>query len=128
MKKKNSMLTVALAALTGAAGTVATAGVAAAQSAPTPPPTVTTQWRGAPQTNEEDCQFKVNGRIHYDAFSIEQDAPGTANDQDYSGSFARRAFIGVEGRFTQQWRYNVKFDLAPSASNNLDEVRLDDAY
>ena len=120
MKKNITLASAALAALTGVIGAAATVDTAEAQA--------TTSWSGAPRTREEDREFKVNGRMQYDAFSIEQDAPGAANDADYSGSFMRRAFIGVEGRFTQNWRYNVKFDLAPSASNNLDEVRLDDAY
>lgn len=120
MQRKSALTTAALAALAGAIGGVATIETAEAQA--------TMSWSGAPRTREEDREFKVNGRIHYDAFSIEQDAPGEANDIDYSGSFARRAFIGVEGRFTRNWRYNVKFDLSPSASNNVDEVRLDDAY
>lgn len=126
MSKKNSWLTVALGALAAATG-VGAAGAASAQTAPAP--TVTTQWRGAPQTNEEDRQFKINGRIQYELFSIDQDFanPATA-DNEYSGSFARRAFIGVEGRFTQNWRYNIKFDLAPSVSSSGDEVKLDDAY
>lgn len=125
MAKKFQWTKVALAALAGAAGTAAGAGIASAQTAPAP--SVTTQWRGAPQTNEEDRQFKVNGRVQYDVFNVNQDFD-TGADNEYAGSFARRVFIGVEGRFTQNWRYNVKFDLSPSASNNLDEVRLDDAY
>jgi phosphate-selective porin OprO and OprP len=120
----------ALIALASAGGV--SSAFAQAASTPPPPVTVTTQWRGAPQTNEEDRQFKVNGRIQYDYFDINQDFanPATA-DVEYAGTFARRAFIGVEGRFTQHWRYNVKFDLSPGQSDTSgqgNEVRLDDAY
>ena len=110
-----------------ALATVAGIGAANAQSAPPPAPTVTTGWSGAPRTSEEDRQFKINGRLHYDVYGVSSDFPGTANDQDYTRSAIRRAFIGVEGRFTQNWRYNVKFDITPGR-NSTTEVRLDDAY
>lgn len=127
------LLTAALAAFAGAFGMAGTSGAAHAQTTvappPPPPPTVTTSWSGAPRTREEDREFKVNGRIQYDIFNVSVDDGNPAtNDVDYSGSDARRAFIGVEGRFTQNWRYNIKFDLSPGASNNQDEVRLDDAF
>ncbi len=132
MKKNLFARSAALAALASAAG----AGVASAQttSAPPPPPpapTVVTSWSGAPRTTEEDRQFKINGRLQYDIYSVSSEFPGTANDQSYTRSAVRRAFIGVEGRFTTNWRYNIKFDLAPSqsdTSNQGNEVRLDDAY
>lgn len=115
--------TAALAALASVAG-VAFAVDAAAQA--------TTSWSGAPRTNEEDRQFKINGRIQYDYFDISQDFANPAStDVDYAGTFARRAFLGVEGRFTQRWRYNVKFDLSPGQSDTSgqgNEVRMDDAY
>lgn len=119
----------ALAALATAASV--NAANAQTTTAPPPPPTVTTAWSGAPRTSEEDRQFKINGRLQYDVYSISSEFPGTANDQSYTRSAARRAFIGVEGRFTTNWRYNVKFDLAPSQSDTSgqgNEVKLDDAY
>ncbi len=119
--------TAALAALASAAG----AGAANAQSAAPPPPTVATAWAGAPRTTEEDRQFKVNGRVQYDVYDVSSDFPGVANDQSYLRSAVRRAFIGVEGRFTTRWRYNIKFDLAPGqsdTSNQGNEVRFDDAF
>ena len=133
MTKKHALLTAALAAFAGVFGVGATTGLAAAQTTatpppPPPPPTVTTTWSGAPRTREEDREFKINGRIQYDLFNIQVDDGNPAtNDVDYQGSFVRRAFIGVEGRFTQNWRYNVKFDLAPGDSGS-NEVRFDDAY
>lgn len=116
--KRRAFTTAALAALASAAG-VAVSSDASAQA--------TTTWSGAPRTNEEDRQFKINGRIQYDIANIEVDNSAGA-DLGYNRSYARRAFIGVEGRFTQQWRYNVKFDLAPGSDDNLNEVKLDDAY
>ena len=108
----------ALAVLATAAG----AGIAQAD--------VTTSWSGAPRTNEEDRQFKVNGRFQYDIANVNADFTNGA-DLNFTRSYSRRIFIGVEGRFTQQWRYNVKFDLKPgdgSGSTNGGEVGLDDAY
>jgi phosphate-selective porin OprO/OprP len=119
--RKQTLLTAALAVAAGAIGIAAPTTDAAAQA--------TTSWSGAPRTREEDREFKINGRMQYDVFNIQVDDGNPAtNDIDYQGSFMRRAFIGVEGRFTQNWRYNVKFDLAPSASSSSDEVRLDDAF
>jgi phosphate-selective porin OprO/OprP len=40
-------------------------------------------------------------------------------------SYARRAFLGVDGRLTTNWRYNVKFDFNMSGSPS---VRADDLY
>ena len=120
----------ALAALATAAG-VSSANAQTTTSPPPPPPTVVTAWAGAPRTTEEDRQFKINGRIQYDVYSVSSDFPGTGNDQGYLRSAVRRAFLGVEGRFTTNWRYNIKFDLAPGSSDTSgqgNEVRLDDAY
>lgn len=126
--KKNLFLTAAIA-LAGAFGA---GGAAHAQTstAPTttPPPapvTVTTRWNGAPETREEDRRFRVNGRLMYDIASTDADfsSPGGAAFESGIRSYFRRAFLGVEGRLTEQWRYNVKFDFALSGS-----VTLDDAY
>ncbi|MDX2276804.1 MAG: porin [Hyphomonadaceae bacterium] len=156
MTKKNAFTNAALMALAAAGGLTATISTAQAQTAaaPAPAPTVTTRWSGSPETREEDRRFRVNGRIQYDVYDIQSDG-ASSTDEDYSGSFARRTFIGVEGRFTEQWRYNVKFDInsgrsaSPSATTTCvddgdpitppvctttlsgtaeDEVRLDDAY
>ncbi|MGE3303201.1 MAG: porin, partial [Hyphomonadaceae bacterium] len=122
--------TAALAALAAAAG-VSVAGKAHAQAA--------IGWSGAARITDEDRQFKVNGRVQYDLYSIDADFtnPATA-DQKYSGAVARRVFLGAEGRFTKNWRYNIKFDLTPSSVNDVaaggagsgvgNEVRLDDFF
>lgn len=129
MRKNKAFITAALAALASAVGYGATTTTADAQTAAPAPTGPTTSWSGAPRTREEDREFKVNGRMQYDVFSVAVDDGNPATDDvDYTGSFMRRAFIGVEGRFTQNWRYNVKFDLAPSVSSSGDEVKLDDAY
>lgn len=120
MKKLSMLSAAALAALASAAGVQS----AHAQA--------TTAWAGASRTSEEDRQFKVNGRFQYDVANINADfTNAAAADQNFTRSYARRIFIGVEGRFTQNWRYNVKFDLKPGqgdASGQGNEVALDDAY
>jgi phosphate-selective porin OprO/OprP len=132
MKKSQALITAALSALGMAAG----AGTAHAQQSPTvvpppPPPTVTTRWNGSPETREEDRRFHVNGRFQYDIASTDADfcaaAPVLPTTTCESGirSYARRAFLGVDGRLTDNWRYNVKFDFNLSGSPS---VRADDLY
>lgn len=85
------------------------------QLAPPPAPTVATSWSGgSPRTTEEDRIFKINGRVMYDAFNISTDELAAVN-QNYNRSFVRRAFLGVEGQFTQNWKYNIKLQFAPGA-------------
>ncbi|MBS0384915.1 MAG: hypothetical protein JSS00_06155 [Proteobacteria bacterium] len=125
MKKSQALITAALSALGMAAG----AGAAHADP--------TTVWNGATETREEDRRFHVNGRFQYDVASTDADfcsATGfnsgtttlTATPCE-SGirSYARRAFLGVDGRLTTNWRYNVKFDFNMSGSPS---VRADDLY
>lgn len=94
---------------------------------PPPPPTVATSWSGgSPRTTEEDRIFKMNGRVMYDAFNISTDDLSTVN-QNYSRTFVRRAFLGVEGQFTQNWKYNIKLQFQPGAdqaSSTVTTVRL----
>ncbi|WP_395646179.1 OprO/OprP family phosphate-selective porin [Terricaulis sp.] len=127
MSKKNAFTTAALMALAGAAGAAGTAGVAHAQAAP-PPPTVTTRWNGAPETREEDRRFHVSGRFMYDIASTDADcanAACTGTNESGIRSYARRAFLGVDGRLTEQWRYNAKFDFAIGGSVNVDDFYLE---
>jgi phosphate-selective porin OprO/OprP len=126
MKKNKVFVTAALAALTSATGVAVTTAAANAQTA-APPPTVTTRWSGAPETREEDRRFRVNGRLMYDVASTDADfsSPAGAAFVDGARSYFRRAFLGVEGRLTEQWRYNVKFDFALSGSVNLDDAYLE---
>ena len=82
---------------------------------PPPAPTVATSWSGgSPRTTEEDRIFKINGRVMYDAFNLSTDDLAATN-QNYSRTFVRRAFLGVEGQFTQNWKYNIKLQFAPGA-------------
>lgn len=123
MKTNSLFRSAALVALAAAAG-VGFGGKAHAQAA--------TAWAGAPRTTEEDRQFKINGRVHYDVVGIDADFtnPG-ATDLNYGRSFMRRIFLGAEGRFTQNWRYNVKLDVSPGRSDTSgqgNEVALDDAF
>jgi phosphate-selective porin OprO/OprP len=117
MSKKNALKNAALLALAAAGGLSAGVSAANAQTAaPAPAPTVTTRWAGSPETREEDRRFRVNGRIQYDLYNIQGDFPGTSNDASYTRTAVRRAFLGVEGRFTENWRYNVKAVFVPGAS------------
>lgn len=128
MTKKNAFATAALAALASATGVAASVGSAQAQTAPAPAPTVTTRWNGSPETREEDRRFHVNGRFQYDVAYTDADcANNTCTGINESGvrSYARRAFIGVDGRLTEHWRYNVKLDINMSGSPS---VRADDLY
>lgn len=133
MSKKNALLTAALAALASVGGVAVTAGVAHAQTAtpPPPPPTVTTRWNGSPETREEDRRFHINGRFQYDIASTDADCANAAcTGANESGirSYARRAFLGVDGRLTEHWRYNVKLDFALTPASNNASVRADDLY
>ncbi len=128
MKKSQALISAALSAVGMAAG----AGAAnAQQTPPPPPPTVTTAWNGASETREEDRRFHVNGRFQYDIASTDADfcaaAPALPTTTCLNGirSYARRAFLGVDGRLTTNWRYNVKFDFNLSGSPS---VRADDLY
>ena len=141
MKKSQALLTAALSAL----GMVAGAGAANAQQSPTvapppPPPTVTTRWNGSPETREEDRRFHVNGRFMYDIASTDADfctSSGFTNAaaagpaivapcESGVRSYARRAFLGVDGRLTENWRYNVKLDFTFGGSGVA--VKADDLY
>ena len=123
MNKTQAFTTAALAAVTSALGI----GAAQAQTAPTPAPTVTTRWNGSPETREEDRRFHVNGRFQYDVAYTDADYANQTGGLFVPGvrSYARRAFIGVDGRLTEQWRYNVKLDINMSGSPS---VRADDLY
>lgn len=137
MTKKRTLTTAALAALASAAGVNA----AHAQSAPPPPPpapTVSTAWVGGAETREEDRRFHVSGRFMYDMAYTDADfsSPAGAAFDDGIRSYARRAFIGVDGRLTTHWRYNAKFDItfgsaqdgAAASANNRITLKADDFY
>jgi phosphate-selective porin OprO/OprP len=113
--RKNAIKTAALAALATAAGF----GVANAQ---TSAPTHSTSWTGTVGEDRfGDARFKMRGRFQYDVYSSDWDV-GTADDA--TRTYVRRAFLGVQGRFTERWRYKVDFVLTPSAG----EVGVDDAF
>ncbi len=94
---------------------------------PPPAPTLATSWSGgSPRSTEEDRIFKINGRVMYDAFNISTDDLAAVN-QNYTRTFVRRAFLGVEGQFTQNWKYNIKLAFQPGAdqaSSTVTTVRL----
>jgi phosphate-selective porin OprO/OprP len=111
---KNILSKVAIAAL----ATAATATVAHAQTAPTH----STSWTDTVGEDRfGDARFKVRGRFQYDVYSSDWDT-GTADDS--ARSYVRRAFLGVQGRLTEHWRYKVDFVLTPSATS----IGVDDAF
>lgn len=123
--KKNVFTQVALAALATTGGLAAGVSAAQAQTAAPPPPSVTTRWNGAPETREEDRRFHVNGRFMYDVAATDADCANTAcTGTNESGirSYTRRAFLGVDGRLTEHWRYNVKLDFNMAAAGSSSVV------
>lgn len=112
---KNVLSKAVLAAL----ATAATAGAAHAQTAAAP--SHTTSWTGTVGEDRfGDARFKMRGRFQYDITSVEWDN----GQDDATRSYARRAFLGVQGRLTEHWRYKVDFVLTPSAS----DIAVDDAF
>jgi phosphate-selective porin OprO/OprP len=116
--KKNILSKVALAGLAAAAGATA----AHAQTAPAP--THSTSWTGTVGEDRfGDARFKIRGRFQYDVYSQDWDIGA----EDQNRSFVRRAFLGVQGRFSEQWRYKVDFVLAPG-DEAAGQVGVDDAF
>jgi phosphate-selective porin OprO/OprP len=129
---KNVLSKVALAAL-AASGVAGVGGVAQAQTTPTIQP-----MSGAPEIRDGEQRFKIRGRFQYDVYSNDwelddpTDSPAI-NGEDGSRSYVRRAFLGAQGRLTDNWRYKVDFVLNPGAG--VDDaatgdaaVAVDDAY
>jgi len=129
---KNVLSKAALAALVTTAAGVAAPQAAHAQA------TINSPVSGAPEIREGQQRFRMRGRLQFDAYSNSwslddpTDSP-SINLEDGSRSYIRRAFLGVQGRFTDQWRYKVDFVLNPGAG--LDDattgdnaVAVDDAY
>ncbi|HVZ99555.1 MAG TPA: porin [Caulobacterales bacterium] len=119
MKTKDFIGTAALAALTTAAGFA----IATPASAD-----VTTRWNGATETREEDRRFHVSGRFMYDVAYTDADCANagcTGANEAGIRSYARRAFIGVDGRLTEHWRYNAKFDFGFGSAGS---IKADDFY
>ncbi|HYD73604.1 MAG TPA: porin [Candidatus Binatia bacterium] len=117
--KKNTLTKVALAALATVAG-------ASAAQAQTAAPSHTTSWTGTVgEDRYGDARFKLRGRFQYDIASSEWDI--AAGDDGFS-TYVRRAFIGAQGRLTENWRYKIDFVLDPGNSGATSEVGVDDAY
>lgn len=117
--KKNMLLTAALTALASFASYAAST-AADAQT--------TTRWNGAPETREEDHRFHVNGRLMYDVAATDADcanAACTGANEAGVRSYVRRAFLGVDGRLTQEWRYNAKFDFSIGGNVSVDDFYLE---
>src|SRR5688572_4773692 len=118
MAKKQSLTSAALVALAAAGG------VSAAQAQTPPAPTHSTSWTGTVGEDRfGDARFKMRGRLQYDLYSQDWDVA----DEDQNRSYVRRAFLGAQGRLTEQWRYKVDFVLAPG-DDAAGQVGVDDAY
>lgn len=121
---KNVLSKAALAALAATSGLAVSTSVAHAQSAPTIQP-----MSGAAEIRDGQQRFKVRGRFQYDITSNDWDAFA----EDGSRSYVRRAFLGAQGRLTDNWRYKIDFVLNPGASvddatTGDQAVAVDDAY
>lgn len=116
---KSLLSKVALAALATAAGATA----AHAQSAPAAP-SHSTSWTGTVGEDRfGDARFKMRGRFQYDVSSSDWDVL----NEDSTRSYVRRAFLGVQGRLTERWRYKVDFILSPG-DDAAGQVGVDDAF
>lgn len=114
MSKKN-FTTAALAAMATAFGVAASSGAAHAQH--------TTSWTGTvgeDRDAESGGRFKMRGRFQWDVHSPEWDNLAEGGTRSY----VRRAFLGVQGRLSEQWRYKIDFILTPSATS----IGVDDAF
>lgn len=116
----NVLCKAALAALAATGGLAATSGAAHAQSAPTH----STSWTGTVgEDRYGDARFKVRGRWQFDVTSSDWDVLA----EDGMRSYTRRAFLGVQGRFSERWRYKVDFILSPG-DDSSGQVGVDDAF
>ncbi len=125
---KNVLSKAALAALAAATGSVAMASTAHAQD-------VTQSWTGTvAEDRAGQARFKMRGRLQYDIYSNEWSSDNATIDaEDGTRSYVRRAFLGVQGRFSDHWRYKVDFVINPGASGDDaatgdQAVAVDDAY
>lgn len=87
----------------------------------------TTSWSGASETREGEQRFKVRGRVQWDVYSVstESNATGAGADNfdgDYTRSGFRRVRLGVEGRFTDDWRYKAEISLLPGNTVEYEDV------
>ncbi len=84
----------------------------------------TTSWSGAPETREGEQRFKVRGRYHWDIYNVDVDLDGAEDDYDYSSTGLRRARLGVEGRFSNMWRYKAEITLR-NETNEWEDLFLE---
>lgn len=107
--KKHGITKAALATLAAAGGVAVMAEFASAQTAP--PPTIQPM-NGAPEIRDGQQRFKMRGRFQYDIIASDWEN----NTEQGTRSYVRRAFIGAQGRFSDNWRYKIDFVLNPGAS------------
>jgi len=130
---KRNVLSRAAMAVLAAAGGMAVTGYASSANAQA---TINSPVSGAPEIREAQQRFRMRGRFQYDVYSNEWEASdplNAINAEDGMRSYVRRAFIGVQGRFTDHWRYKIDFVLNPGASGDDattgdQAVAVDDAY
>lgn len=76
---------------------------------------------GRPVFESADGQttLGITGRLHFDvgAYDFKPDSKGTTPQSLNSGVNARRARLGVTGKFMGDWDYNLIFDFGGSTDN-----------
>jgi phosphate-selective porin OprO and OprP len=80
-----------------------------------------TMKNGRPTISSADGQntLGITGRLHFDAaaYDFQPNSRGTTPQNLNSGVNARRARIGVTGKFMGDWDYNLIFDFGGSSDN-----------
>jgi phosphate-selective porin OprO/OprP len=87
-------------------------------------------FKGGPAFEAADgsWSFKVRGRIEADAAFYDKDGGNNPVDLN-DGTELRRARIGVEGKFANDFLYRLEADFAKAGrSNNNQEIDVKDAY
>jgi len=86
---------------------------------------------GRPVFESADGQttLGITGRLHFDmgAYNWKPDSKGTTPQSLNSGVNARRARLGVTGKFMGDWDYNLIFDFGGSTDSGANVV-LENAY
>lgn len=90
-----------------------------------------TMQNGRPTISSADGQntLAITGRLHFDvgAYDFQPASKATSPQALHSGVNARRARLGVTGKFFGDWGYNLIFDLGGSTDSGANTV-LENAY
>ncbi|MDB5686295.1 MAG: hypothetical protein JWR77_884 [Rhizorhabdus sp.] len=86
---------------------------------PAAPPPIQASWKGSPQFTAGDRQFKVKGRLQYDAGYVA--APGGTGDRALGFSNeARRIRLGGEGKLGGGFGYKLELELSDNKVDLVD--------